>query len=100
MDWLWNVGEREVLRMILNFWFECLEKWSCYYVRLRRWGRKVERENLEFCFEYSKFELCVGYWVGMLSGKLDVIIKFLGNNLVVERLKYMLLLKEDGEEID
>lgn len=36
----------------------------------------------------------------MLSGKLDVIIKFLGNNLVVERLKYMLLLKEDGEEID
>lgn len=36
----------------------------------------------------------------MSSGKLDVIIKPLGNNSAAERPKHMLLPKEDGEEID
>lgn len=36
----------------------------------------------------------------MSSGKLDVIIKPLGNNSAAERPKHMSLSKEDGEEID
>lgn len=100
MDWPWNVGEREASRMTLNFWPECLEKWRCHHVRWRRWGRKAERENPEFRFEHSEFELRVGHRAGMSSGKLDVIIKPLGNNSAAERPKHMSLSKEDGEEID
>lgn len=74
MDWVWNVREREKLRITPGFWFRLIEGMTCHQLTQRRpWIEPVFREDDEFILNMLSLRYLFYIQLEMSSSLLDIV---------------------------